>query len=514
MFGLYAVKTDGTIVHNNLPVGVKSVSGQTATLDLPEAFYSQSYRYFLYYPYKSSPGTVTSSATTAEAFFSGLIGGWNVSDTQNTLSAFKAQDLQVGMLSETSFTMSHRMGLAKITPASKNVPSFLTYTYGSDNPVASGEQRSIVATSLLSGDTALRILHVAHNQLWTIVKATGPDACESVYLESDKTPKDSWTLTLSGIGYGKFRNFEVKSHRESTNYIMKLPYCGSLQTVTIPWSGNFKLEVWGAQGCTLHAPIPRDSGGTDYVGGYGAYSVGMVNLEENTKLYVMVGQQGTGGLMDGSVYSAYPNGGGASGTNPDVHTGAGGGSTHIALVDSYPKDMASNYSTALLIMAGGGGSGTYSFDGDSWRGHGGAGGGVNGYDGTCLHGGFTGGGGASQTAGGISGGATTSAGGGFGRGGGGGSHAGGGGGFYGGGGAWGSAGGGGSGYIGNSLLKDIDRNQKKHMASYFNPPEGSTDKGKISDLDATRTIATKSASANPEADKAKIGHGYAIITSM
>ena len=260
-------------------------------------------------------------------------------------------------------------------------------------------------------------------------------------------------------------------------------YTGGEQTFTVPTTGTYKLETWGAQGYSVNST---------YFGGYGGYSVGFVQLKNNTNLYIYVGQNGPGGYGN---FTSYPNGGASYGASP-VQGGSGGGSTHILLTESDLSALENNLDE-ILIVSGGGGASTYY---TGWNGTGGHAGGYMGGTGTRLTidaGKYTAGTGGSQT----SGGSTGSCGGengSFGKGGStstwGGS---GGGGFYGGGGNCGATGGGGSGYIGNSLLTE--------KAMYCYNCQESKD---IS----TKTISTTCTSATPKENCSKQGNGYARIT--
>ena len=88
-------------------------------------------------------------------------------------------------------------------------------------------------------------------------------------------------------------------------------YTGGEQTFTVPTTGTYKLETWGAQGGNYD---------TIKVGGYGAYSSGNKKITQTDKLYINVGGQGT-------VSQGGYNGGGST----DYSGGGGGGATHIAL---------------------------------------------------------------------------------------------------------------------------------------------------------------------------------------
>ena len=260
-------------------------------------------------------------------------------------------------------------------------------------------------------------------------------------------------------------------------------YTGGEQTFTVPTTGTYKLETWGGQGYSVNST---------YFGGYGGYSIGFVQLKNNTNLYIYVGQNGPGGYGN---FTSYPNGGASYGASP-VQGGSGGGSTHILLTESDLSALKNNLDE-ILIVSGGGGASTYY---TGWNGTGGHAGGYMGGTGTRLTidaGKYTAGTGGSQN----SGGSTGSCGGengSFGKGGStstwGGS---GGGGFYGGGGNCGATGGGGSGYIGNSLLTE--------KAMYCYNCQESKD---IS----TKTISTTCTSATPKENCSKQGNGYARIT--
>ena len=217
-------------------------------------------------------------------------------------------------------------------------------------------------------------------------------------------------------------------------------------TFTVPTTGKYKLEVWGAQGGKY----------STYVPGYGGYSVGTINLVKDAILYVNIG--GQGGLAGSN--STFINGGYNGGGKANYSAGSGGGATHIATVSGLLSTLSSNKDKILIVAGGGGGTGVYNSNEI-----GGAGGGIQGGSGGNNSSTYPGGGGGgTQLLGGSLGsGSTAGTIGLFGSGGQGGYEAsyshgsgGGGGGYYGG--AGGSArnggGGGGSGYIGNSSLTD------------------------------------------------------------
>ena len=225
------------------------------------------------------------------------------------------------------------------------------------------------------------------------------------------------------------------------------------QTYTVPTTGTYKLEVWGAQG------------GEN--GGYGGYSTGKVNLKSGEKIYINIG--GLGVSKDsGSAYN-----GGGRGYATYATCGSGGGATHIAKVSGLLSTLSSKTSNILIVAGGGDG---YCHDTTGGSGGGISGGGSN--PGTQTSGNAFG------VGAGVSSGCCM-------RGGGGG-------GYYGGSHSDNAPGSGGSGYIGNSLLTD------KYMYCY---------NCKTSTATATKTNTTTNVSSTPTANYAKSGAGAARITA-
>jgi len=280
-------------------------------------------------------------------------------------------------------------------------------------------------------------------------------------------------IPVTGVDTTNKRKYDVDitylgSNKTTWNY----DFTGSETTLTVPRSGRYKLEVWGAQG----------SGTLDGSGGYGGYSVGYVNLNENDTLYINVGGQ-----------SGY-NGGGAG-------QASGGGATHIATTSGKLSSLSSKKNNILIVAGGGGGA---------ERENGGSGGGYIGGTGYLGYNNntypwYANGGNQSRAGSGVVGNSyafSTTGNGGFGYGGSGLSSgdngAGGGGGYFGGGAVTYAGGaGGGSGYIGNSKLYD------KSMYCYNCATSNDTN---------TKTISTTNVSNTATSNYAKMGNGYAKIT--
>ena len=228
--------------------------------------------------------------------------------------------------------------------------------------------------------------------------------------------------------------YSENNNSSGASYSQSFDYTGDIQTFTAPRAGYYKLETWGAEG----------GGDSTYPGGKGGYSSGIVHLNANETVYVVVG--GKGNMTSTKVAATMPggyNGGGNAFGHTDKYVGSGGGATHIAKATGVLSSLSSSQSSILLVAGGGGGGATQT---TTYYGYGGAGGGINGYTGSVY--GTTSvavGAGGSQTAGGTGtpaaafgiGGSST------------GNGTGGGGGYYGGGaGKYYAGGGGGSGYVG------------------------------------------------------------------
>ncbi len=276
---------------------------------------------------------------------------------------------------------------------------------------------------------------------------------------------------------------ECELEKEEANKTWAYNYTGGEQVFTVPISGTYKLETWGAQGGYAKS--------SDVLSGYGGYSVGEIDLKTGNQLYINVGGQGENNLDPAKTAAGGYNGGGtAAAGNVLVYSGGGGGATHIAKISGLLSSLENKKDDVLIVSGGGGPSGYFSASYGLYYGYGGSGGGFSGNNGTSE-------GAINVNTGGLGG--TQTSGYAFGQGQTNGNFAGGGG-FYGG-----TAqtdyrgGGGGSGYIGNSLLKN------KAMYCY-NCAESSEE--------ATKTISTTCVSPSLTAKCAKTGNGYALITLL
>jgi hypothetical protein len=113
-------------------------------------------------------------------------------------------------------------------------------------------------------------------------------------------------------------------------------YTGTTQSYTATKTGNYKLEVWGAQG--------GSSAYNSNLGMPGSYATGMVTLNAGETIYIYVGGQG-------GTYDSYAAGGwNGGGSGSQHHGGAGGGATDI-------RKGGNDLSNRIIVAGGGGGAG-------------------------------------------------------------------------------------------------------------------------------------------------------------
>ena len=132
-------------------------------------------------------------------------------------------------------------------------------------------------------------------------------------------------------------------------------YTGSYQAYTAPRTGTYRIDLWGAQGGTT----------TNASGGKGAYTSGVLSLNEGETIYIYVGGQGSARSSSdsaGTITGGW-NGGAIGNKNRTIYSQAnssGGGATDIRLVSGEWND-ATSLNSRIMVAAGGGG--TYEADG-------------------------------------------------------------------------------------------------------------------------------------------------------
>ena len=149
-------------------------------------------------------------------------------------------------------------------------------------------------------------------------------------------------------------------------------YTGEAQEFVTPYTGVYKLEVFGAAGGDQ---VSNGYYGKDALGGRGGYSVGYLNLTKDQVLYVYVGGKGEnvsnqvvnqkGGYNGGAGGSSYSdtasNDEWTEINNNTIYIAPGGGATHIATVNRGTLNTYYSNREDVLIAAGGGGGAIYSY---------------------------------------------------------------------------------------------------------------------------------------------------------
>jgi len=153
--------------------------------------------------------------------------------------------------------------------------------------------------------------------------------------------------------------------------LMNFGYTGTVQTFTVPTTGTYKLEVWGASG---------GGGGNQFTGshkGLGGYSKGNIALTAGQNIYIYVGGQGIGSTAPLGTGGGW-NGGGNAGNNGCIGYG-GGGATDIRTSNGLWNDSVS-LASRIIVAGGGGGSDDITGEtlGIGNDGSGGSGGGLSG----------------------------------------------------------------------------------------------------------------------------------------
>ena len=122
------------------------------------------------------------------------------------------------------------------------------------------------------------------------------------------------------------------------NLNVEFDYTGNYQEFTVPVTGEYKIELWGAAG---------GAGGAKPAG---SYTSGNIALESGEVLYVFVGEKGE----NTKNYTAYNGGGTSTQYYSDNNNGSGGGATDVRLVGGTWND-AVGLRSRIMVAAGGAG---------------------------------------------------------------------------------------------------------------------------------------------------------------
>ena len=202
-----------------------------------------------------------------------------------------------------------------------NVANSGTYTFGGGWSNVTGSKTFTISQSKSIAGTSGEDIYSGNYTLMMI-----PQAFNNITITVTYSNGGTLTKTISGSWEGgKIYTYNLSYPQRIFNYT------GNVQTYTVPITGIYKLEVWGAQG----------SGG-----GYGGYSYGNLAITQNNQLYICIGS------------SLGYNGG-----NPPIALDAynpGGGASHISTTNRGELVNYKNYQSEILIVAGGGGSGEWT----------------------------------------------------------------------------------------------------------------------------------------------------------
>ncbi len=195
----------------------------------------------------------------------------------------------------------------------------------------------------------------------------------------EKNEKSEYIIDTGDLGKGQVQTYKMKiwlaydtpstynaatglvaysgqlgiSYAQSTAKVWNYDYTGDAQKFIAPYTGEYKVELWGAQG---------GSNDQNSVGGKGAYTVGTITLDKRTTLYVYVGETPT--FSTGNCVATNANN--AFNCSEQGACTGGGGATDIRLTQGENWYDQASLASRIMVAAGGGGA--------TYTGNGGAGG--------------------------------------------------------------------------------------------------------------------------------------------
>ena len=169
---------------------------------------------------------------------------------------------------------------------------------------------------------------------------------------SDVTIEITYTngLVLSKTINGTWEAGKIYIYNLTKSITYNYDYTGNVQTFTVPYTGTYKIECWGAEG-------GDDPCKGSAIPGKGAYTSGYVNLTSGKQLFLYIG--GVGSSLYKQINYGGWNGGGTSTSNQNKYfPSGGGGSTDVRLIKHSGSDGWSGTSSLrsrIMVAAGGGG---------------------------------------------------------------------------------------------------------------------------------------------------------------
>ena len=166
--------------------------------------------------------------------------------------------------------------------------------------------------------------------------------------------------------YKDYMNSDEYSPKTVFNYV----YDSNYQTFVAPYTGTYKIELWGAQG--------NDAGNDRAYGGKGGYTKGNITLQAGETLYVYVGEHRSD--RNASFNAGSTGGNGLDPVNDGGICGYGGGGATDIRLSSGDWNDTSSLASRIMVAGGGGGASDYAYPAD-----GGVGGGLTGGTGYNGH---------------------------------------------------------------------------------------------------------------------------------
>ena len=235
--------------------------------------------------------------------------------------------------------MAHKMGLAEIELKTATYYAISEANSGTSS-ISRTQDTNENVTASSSFNTASPYHLPTRKGTTALYYAVVPTGSSSSTQFNSTTGTDQWSdaITATNISSGGVGHYDAYSTRVGTStYAGSFSYCGTYLTFTVPFTGTYRIECWGAQGreTTYHAY------------GRGSYVAGDIKLEKNELLYVYIGQQGNSTTKTGTW-----NGGGYYSGRWAVH-GSGGAGTDVRLVSGVWNNFSS-LKSRIIVAAGGG----------------------------------------------------------------------------------------------------------------------------------------------------------------
>ena len=303
---------------------------------------------------------------TSASFLANVISGWNIPTTQtdqSDISNFKKCDLQIAKVTLTitdgvttgSSAMTHRMGVTEISIGTSQVYKKYIHYVNQNTTGYSSDKETITASANFDGNKP----YLYNSKYYYIINGSASFATTSTGIKT----WSSFTLSPAAGSVATKTISPTATYTNNNYYYETWAYSfkNSIQSTTVTKGKKYFYEVWGACG-----------------GGYGqhrhpegGYSCGFKTFSGsgNQTLYIVTGGRGKCCYdTSASEYNHYDttgayesyNGGGknADYTQGGTRIGSGcsaGGATHIGLKSGLLTAFKSDYSSNLLVVAGGGG---------------------------------------------------------------------------------------------------------------------------------------------------------------